>query len=946
MNQYRTSVIATLLTLLSLVLASTADGRNSQHKDEGIESERLFVTELLPLIKSRCVVCHGAVPSALQGGLDLSFRDTMIRGGDSGKPAVVPGDSEGSLLYQAVRWQGLEMPPKENDRLAPEQIEWIRRWIDAGAPWPDEQRQASLMAQQWPGKGDTDGIQVQTSGGLAEEWTVRRYKQADLWAYRSVRKPEVPWTPSSSAETPLHANPIDAFVDRKLEEHGLRAAPIADRHTLIRRVTYDLTGLAPTPQEIDQFVADQSDGSYKKTIDRLLESPRYGEQWARYWLDVTRYADTSGFSRDDARPNAWRYRDYVIRAFIDDKPFDRFILEQIAGDELDPSDAEMLIAAGFLRMGPWEHTGMAVEAVTRQQYLDDATNAVGETFLGQILRCAKCHDHKFDPIPTRDYYQLMATLAPVQPAERPARFLPMENTVGFEEHRKRLEQLKEKTRRQMETIARKKRLAEIQWLSERGTQTNEEDLVKTIKELPKEKRPPRHLGMSLEDLGVFKVMGKRIEFLNRQLVTYEPYAFSVYNGPYRVYKSPRAMIPPPKDLTGEIQVIHILTGGSVESPSERVIPATLSAAAYDDAAFRSSGWGNIPNGANGRRLALARWIGSPENPFTARVIVNRIWQHHFSGKGIVATPNNFGVTGQRPTHPELLDFLAAWFVENDWSIKKLHRLILTSNTYRRSGRHPDIEEIRESDPNNEWLAYYPARRLSAEEIRDSMLALSGELDLTMGGPGVYPEINPEVALQPILVMGSVSPAWQPSPLPQQRHRRTIYTHRQRNRGFPFLEAFNRPTSDTSCERRDQTTVTTQALTLLNSQHSRDRALATAARVQNLSDDPKEQIQQLFRLALGRSPTHDQLDQCLNHLNNMTTHHQQLQPVPVEPARQVLREAVEEMTGESFSWVEHLDVHDSGRFVPDLKPWNVTAETRALAEVCLVIMNSNEFLYVY
>jgi hypothetical protein len=740
-------------------------------------------------------------------------------------------------------------------------------------------------------------------------------------------------------------HPIDAFIQQKLNESKLKAAPLADTLTLLRRVTYDLTGLPPDLSDVQEY-EQAGDNAYLAKVDELLESPRYGEQWARHWLDVTRYADTSGFSRDDPRPNAWRYRDYVIRSLNEDKPYDQFLIEQIAGDELDETNPEYLIAVGYLRMGPWEHTGMSVAALTRQQYLDDVTNAIGETFLGQVLRCAKCHDHKFDPVPTRDYYRIMAALAPVQLAEREVPFLEAENTNGLEDLEARYQKLLKAAEAEQAAIRRKNQLAEVEWLKEQGVETSLEKLAETLKKLPKDKHPPRFAGLDYTDLGVQKVLAKRIEYFERMRLSARPYAFSVYSGPPRTYSSNRNMMAMPQLRDGDAEPVFILTGGSLESPGDEVTPGVLSAALAVGRDAVLSDFGALPTATNGRRLALARWMTSPQNPLTARVIVNRVWQHHFGGQGLVGTPNNFGITGKRPTHPELLDYLASSFIENGWSLKKLHRLILTSETYRRSSRPLEMAAVKQTDPANALLSYYPKRRLDAEEIRDSLLMMSGELDLTMGGPGVFPEIHREVAMQPIHVMGSVSPAWQPSLTPKERNRRTIYTYRQRNRGFPELEAFNQPGSEASCERRDQTTVTPQAFTLLNSDNSLSRALAMANRLAEFSTDPKEQIQQAFLLAYHREPTPKQLEASLNHLEKMRTYHESHPPAPVSLPKEVARHMVEEMTGEEFSWTEPLDVYADPHFIPDVRPWDVSAATRALADVCLVLMNSNEFLYVY
>ncbi len=386
--------------------------------------------QVLAIFAAKCLACHGNDPKDLKGDYDLRTRETAIKGGESGEAAIVLGQPEKSPLYRAITWQdeALQMPPKENDRLTAEQIAVVRRWIAAGAKWEE----TTATAKEWT--AGTAGVRIATSAGQSSDWDNRTYEVDAIWAYQPVRRPELPVT---------SANPIDSFLLEALHAKKIAgfAAP-AERATLVRRLAFDLTGLPPDSQMARDF---EKTGDYPALVKTLLASPHYGEQQARHWLDVVRYADTAGFSNDFERPNSWRYRDYVIRSFNDDKPFDRFVTEQIAGDELNVDDPEMLIAAGYLRAGPWEHTGMTVAAITRQQYLDDVTNHVGVSILGQGLRCAACHDHKFDPVPTRDYYRIQAVFSPVQFAERPAPFLPSENVSNFESAKvlveKRIERL-------------------------------------------------------------------------------------------------------------------------------------------------------------------------------------------------------------------------------------------------------------------------------------------------------------------------------------------------------------------------------------------------------------------------------------------------------------------------------------------------------------------------
>jgi len=887
-------------------------------------TERLFATEVLPLFRAKCFACHGDDAGDLRGKFDMRSRGALLAGGESGEAAIVPGDAAGSPLVRAIEWDDLEMPPKENDRLTAEQIAVVRAWVDGGAPWPDDAAIGRLRTEAEDAAG---GVRVATSGGLSAEWTNRRYDPADLWAYRPVERPAVPATEGG------HANPIDAFLGAKFVEAGLAAAGPADRLTLIRRVTFDLTGLPPRPDEVDAFLADESPDAYERLVDRLLASPHYGEQAARLWLDVTRYADSAGFSNDFERPHAWRYRDYVVRSFNADKPYDRFVTEQIAGDELAGEegrgdDPELLVAVGFLRMGPWEHTGMSVAAVTRQQYLDDVTNAVGETFLAQGMSCCRCHDHKFDPVPTRDYYRLQAVFAPVQFADRDAPFLAEENTAGMEEGRGRVEALSQDTADALRLVHAPDATAQ-----------------------QREEAP----------LALKKLYEKRKQAWDREAQRFKPLAMSVYSGPpiERRSNNPYHPLPKPMARKGEPQEVFVLTGGSLESPGEKVGPGVLSvveglrdadfgmsidqAAAVDDteASIRDSR-SEIPGTVHGRRLALAHWVASPENPLTARVMVNRIWQQHF-GAGLAGNPNNFGKMGRKPSHPELLDWLAGEFVRQEWGIKAMHRLIVTSDAYRRSGTAVDLEAADRIDPENELLSCFPPRRLSAEEIRDAALAASGELNDAIGGLPVRPEINREVAAQPRHVMGSVSPAYQPSRTPAERNRRTLYCLKIRTLRDPTLEVLDQPTPDLSCERRSQSTVAPQAFALFNGQASHDRALAAALRLEREAA-PEDRIGAAFRLFFGRDAAEEERRLASEHVARMTAGYEARRAEPEPLPIRIERAMVEEQTGTEIRWSERLDVYES--YVADAKPWDVGPETRALADLCLVLMNANEFLYVY
>lgn len=947
---------------------------------QAVDAEALFVRRIWPLFQEKCLACHGNDEAKIKGGLDMRTLSSTLKGGDSEVTSLIPGKAAASPLYLATTrthedWEA--MPPKENDKLSQEQVDWIKEWITSGAPWPDETKRmeiAKASADKWSAE---DGIIVKTVGALSPDWANRRYKPEALWAYQPVKKP--------SLDPKTKAHPIDAWVELHMPPK-INPASKADARTLIRRATFDLTGLPPTPEEVESFVhetenANGSNEPYVKLINRLLDSPHYGERMARHWLDVVRYADSSGFANDYERGNAWRYRDYVVRSFNEDKPYDQFIKEQIAGDEmaeqsqksadksaLTTSRSDLLIATGFLRMGPWELTGMEVAKIARQRFLDDVTNSVGETFLSHSLQCARCHDHKFDPIPTHDYYAMQACFSTTQLAERPAPFTPSENATGFAE-KKYLEASRDEHLKELQSLDEIHLKGAIAWYAEQkldrqvwdqevaqarkfitqGGKTNKKRNYQAVfdaarsalqkKKLPEAQIPPKGVGFEPVDYGRERVARKGLERLKWQMERYEPFAFSVYDGRtpqmVSVYQPLRIPADPMKD--GELEQTAILGGGDPFSLTTPVKPSALSAL-FETANIQSV----IPDQIEGRRAALANWIADPNNPLTTRSIVNRLWLWHF-GQAIAGNPNNFGSTGKRPTHPELLDWLAAAFVEKGWSFKEMHRAIMTSEAYQRSA-HWDEETKSETSRGELESAYavFKPRRLTAEELRDTMLSVTGELNPTLGGIPNRPEINVEVAMQPRQVMGTFASAWVPNPMPEQRHRRSLYALKLRGVRDPFMEVFNEPGPDFSCEAREVSTVTPQVFSLFNGQASYDRALALANRV--LKEQPNTAIQRVFELTYGRAATAEEVAACEDHWQKMEAKQKTLSSPKTRPPLEITREAVEENTGEKFSFREKL--HAYADFVPDLQASDVDAHTRALADVCLVLLNSNEFAYVY
>lgn len=905
---------------------------DQQSKQGQTDANRLFTLKVLPLLKVKCFGCHGTDAEDTRGDYNLLTRDAMLKGGESEETALVPGQPEESPLYKAIMWDGMEMPPKENDRLTKEETEYFRKWIEAGAPWPSADEQLKIQKKEWSVRENEDGVIVDTSGGLADDWTYRRYQKSDLWSFQPVTRPKLP---AGSA------NPVDDFVLTRLARVGFKPASQADARTLIRRATYDLTGLPPSPQEVVKFQQaweKDSQKGWSQLVDRLLDSNHYGERQAQHWLDVVRYADTSGFSNDYERSNAWRYRDYVIRSFNKDKPFNQFVLEQIAGDELRPDDPEALIATGLLRMGPWG-TQMIPQKEARQIYLDDLVHNVGQAFLSMPMRCCKCHDHKFDPLPTRDYYSMYAAFATTQPAERQAKFLPEENRDGFAEKRELVKELLDYAKAEQAKIQNKQEAAAKKWYEEHNLPYKNENARKND---PEDKKPPRHVGLTPEDKGMKKVREQDVWIWQRRLERYLPMAQAVYNG-QDDYKNGRKLREP-KQINAKWRPQNsILAGGSLEAPLKPVQPGILSATGLPVDPSSDNPW-QITDELSGRRLAFARWVADDKNPLTARSIVNRIWQSHF-GRGIVKTANSFGAKGSKPTHPELLDWLTADFIEHGWKIKRVHRLIMMSETYRRSGKPAGARKQATVDPDNTLLASFPSRRLTAEELRDSTLLVSGELNREMGGVPIMPEINLEVALQPRMIQFSIAPAHQPSRTPAERNRRTIYAYRVRGQADPFLEIMNLPNPNESCELRDSASVTPQAFTLMNSDVITDRSIGFALRVQKERPDDTEQwIRRAVQIAYGRVPTFREQTSLHSYLKEMQAYHQKHKPEKKKYPTQVVRSLVEEFTGEPFEFIEKLNVYND--YVPDAKPWTVDVDTRALADVCLLLLNSNEFLFVY
>ncbi len=705
-----------------------------------------FETRVRPILAANCFLCHG--PSKQMGGLRLDSREFILKGGGRGA-AIAPKDTSSSLLLQSIsgKRSSLKMPP--GGRLKAEQVAALAEWVRIGAPWP--------------------------VGKATDEAGKSKLDSGTLWSVRPIVRPKPP-----RVTNPLWVRgPIDSFILAKLDSNGMTPAPPAGRRELMRRVYFDLIGLPPTPEEVSAYLADSSPTAYEKLVDRLLASPRYGERWARYWLDLVRYADSNGYERDAEKPYSWKYRDYVIQSFNEDKPFDRFATEQLAGDELPDRNESTVAATGFLRLGTWDDEPND-PAQYKYERLDDLVHSTASAFIGLTVRCARCHDHKFDPIPQRDYYAFAGAFwgGYLDPGDGKLLGGP----------------------------------------------------------------PPAKLG--------FQVLG-----------------FT--------------------DQGRDAPPLRLLKAGDARHPQDEVQPGFPSLVTT----LKHSVQPPPPNAATTlRRTQLAEWITDPKNPLTARVIANRLWKHHF-GQGIVRTPNNFGSKGAPPTHPELLDWLAAELLDAGtprrgdtaskrgasdvavsprppvsaspaWSLKRLHRLILLSNTYRMSSVHPKQAAYERKDFGNEFWWRFNRQRLDADALRDSVLGVSGLLNLKMGGPGFMATVNKE-ALEGLSRKGA---EWSPSP-PEEQRRRSVYMFLKRSMLLPLMTAFDFGDTMEPLEQRDISIVAPQALALMNNPWIYEQCDAFAKRVEaEAGTDPVKQIDRAWRLAFSRPPTLSESKRALSHLN--------------------------------------------------------------------------------
>jgi hypothetical protein len=776
-----------MIRALLLLTASTAFAAPTA------ESLKFFEKEVRPLLVEACYECHSVQKH--KGGLRLDNLPYILQGGESG-PAIVPHKPEASLLIKLVNYEDpdMEMPP--DGKLSAEKIEVLKRWIAMGAPWPEAEVAAAKPARK-PGQiTDED-----------KKW----------WSFQPVKAPPVPQSKAAS--------PIDAFIQIKLTENGLQPSVPADPAAFIRRATFDLTGLPPTQDEVAAFVAESAkspNAAVTNLIDRLLESPRYGERWAQHWLDLVRYAESEGYRLDAYRPNVWPYRDYVVRSLNNDKPYDQFVREQLAGDEMlyakkkvpeTQEDLDLLTATGFLRHTIYEYNQRDSEGQWKL-IMNEITDVTSDVFMGMSLQCAQCHDHKFDPLLQKDYYRLQAFLSNITWAEDK----PFATQAQIDEYNAKLKVWEEATqepRAVIDAIVEPKIVN-----AQKSAITKFPEEIQAMFAKSREQRTPYE--EQIVQLAGRQVYYERERYKADKLKEPEATQYREAKAKLAEFESlkPKPLIP--MLAVGETGPQAPVTRFASRKAGEATaVPGFLTILDPSDAKIPAP---KADVQTSGRRTVLANWLTDTTNPLTARVIVNRVWQYHF-GKGIVGTASDFGHLGEKPSHPELFDWLTSEFIKGGWKLKSLHKLIMASAAYRQGTASNQAALLK--DPENRLLWRFPPRRLDAEQARDSMLMASGELDLTMSGEGVE----------------------------KSKPRRSIYVRKMRNTPDEFLASLDAPPGFQSIAERQATTTATQSLLMVNGDWPLDRARAMAARLvkEHPTDDAKR-IESAFQYAFSRAPT--------------------------------------------------------------------------------------------
>jgi uncharacterized protein DUF1553/uncharacterized protein DUF1549/cytochrome c len=799
-----------------------------------------FGRDIAPILERSCLSCHGETMQ--MGKFDLHTREAALRGGTRGSD-IVPRDAEASRLYRRVA--GLEQPsmPMQAATLTADEIATIKQWIDEGANWDSTTMTAAI-------------------GNRPITPAERNY-----WAFKLPVQAPLP----AVADTRF-SNPIDRFLEQARRQHGLTAAARADRYTLVRRAYLDLLGLPPTPAQVDAFVADRSPDAWERLVDALLASPHYGERYGRMWLDVARYADSAGFEYDMHRPNAWRYRDYVIKSFNDDKPYDRFLIEQIAGDEMDGKTDDSLIATGFLRMGPRVLFREKDNPERRYDYLDEILGTIGKGTLGLTVNCARCHNHKFDPISQKDYYSLEAsifgyveTAVPLAPKAEADAYLAKNEEIDTKiaELKKSIERIEHpyRDRLQLDQIKRRfpENIVRVMAKAESDRTPGEALLAAQVLKAASVSGAQVDKVLTPDDALKKKNLAAQIAALTAQRPKPLPMAEIVTDGDYRssplgegddTISCPKCRIPVPGagpylhkgPGRYEVPPSYFLIRGDVENHGPQMKPGFIDVITFGNPPTeipRSDGR------TSGRRLALAQWIASPQNPMTARVIVNRLWQKHF-GRGIVATLDNFGKMGEPPTHQDLLDWMAVELTKG-WTLKRINKLMMMSEAYQMASAFGD-ETDATIDPENRYLWRFRPQRLDAEIVRDSMLAAGGNINLAVGGEPIFPYIPKEI------LAGQYRGKWVNTPDGPEAWRRGVYVYQRRSLPYPMFDTFDHPDMNVTAGARHVSTVPTQALTLLNNPFVLGEAARFAARVKAQATDPASQVDRAYRIALARPAT--------------------------------------------------------------------------------------------
>lgn len=783
---HRSSRWTTFPIMICCLWISSTDTSLAAAETETVD----FSADVRPILARRCYACHGT--TIQEAGLALHNYESATQETESGIVAIVPGNVDESELVFRIQETDpdLRMPPAEHEPLTAQEIQTIKTWIAQGG----------------------------------------EYNQH--WAFQPIPVIE----PPAIAEV---SNPIDRFIDARLNKASIETAPPADRDTLIRRLYYDLIGLPPSPEEVAAFVNNPDPDAYEKLVNELLASPHYGERWARHWLDVVRYAETNSFERDGTKPNAWKYRDYVIRSFNEDKPYDQFLIEQLAGDELDEVTRETLIASGFYRLGIWDDEP-ADPLLARYDELDSIITTISQGMLGLTVNCARCHDHKIDPMPQTDYYRMLAFLDELTPYGRRG---------------------DEKTFSQSDV--------------------SDPELNAKYEAIENQLRDLRQRIYDLEQTGVVKMSaedqratetGRRQKLLERKLKNYlDPEPWAQYEGMKEEERQLEEQMRqlPDREMVMSVAKVElnrspttVMLRGNPHVPGDVVEPGFPELFGDADPEFAEAG---PQQERSGKRKAFAEWVASEENRLTARVMVNRIWQHHF-GRGIVRTPNNFGLLGAPPTHPDLLNWLAQEFMDRGWSMKSMHRLILMSKTYQRSSQ--TVEDSLEKDPNNDLFWRFDLRRLSAEEVRDSVLAVSGVLNEKLYGPSIYPDLSQEV----LSTQSRPGEGWGKSN-EEERNRRSVYIFIKRSLIPPELASFDFPDADVTCEARFMTIQPSQALAMINGEFLNEQARQFAERLnEEAGDDLESKVRLGLELVTTRKPTETDVSEGLQLIETLQNKH--------------------------------------------------------------------------